>query len=338
MRRFWLFRSDLTALEYYHDFKDLKTFKENCHDYYMLLPIWLLENDYFDEVIIWRLTKKSREDIVFDINGKKYIQKWVSDFAETFNFRSPDISFWRGGFQKYDAVTKIRPKHFGLKLYLGAGRRILPQWGGKYNVFLMEDERDFVKDKKCIPFYKTASSYIFHPIKCETKWDICWPCNFTQIKFKGQRDFIKMISQRPKLKEYSVVHCGNQPEKGKKLCREYGVDNIEFIGHVTRPELNEILNQSKFGLNLSNLLDGCPRVSTEILMSGTPLLISEYVRLLRYFKQCGVIEVSSSSIYSRLVKGMKNYNEVKDKILKAREAEFSFDIVCKKNIEIWKKI
>lgn len=338
MRGFWLFRSDLTALEYYHDFKDLKTFKENCHDYYMLLPIWLLEKDYFDEVIIWRLRGKPKEDIVFNINGKKYIQKWVKDFSETLSYPSPEMSFWRGGFQKYDEVTRLNPDHFKLKLYLGAGRRTFPQWGGKYDVFLMEDERDFTKDRKCMPFFKTASPHIFHPIKYKTKWDICWPCNFTQIKYKGQEEFIKIISQTPELREYNIVHCGNKPEKGKALCKKYDVNNIEFLGHVTRPELNEILNKSKFGLNLSNLLDGCPRVSTEILMSGTPLLISEYVRLLRYFKQGGVIEVNSLSIYTRLVKAMRNYNEVKNKILKAREAEFSFDTVCKKNIDLWKKI
>lgn len=338
MRRFWLFRSDLTALEYYHKFEDPETFEKNCHDYYMLFPIWLLQNDYFDEVIVWRLTNKVKDDIIFEINGKKYIQKWVKNFTETLKFPSPDISFWRGGFQKYDRVTSLHPDHFGLKLYLGAGRRILPQWSGVYDVFLMEDERDFVKNKKCLPFYKTASSSIFYPIESEIKWDICWPCNFTQIKFKGQREFIKMVSQRPKLREYSIIHCGNKPERGKALCKEYNVDNIEFMGHVTRPELNEVLNSSRFGLNLSNLLDGCPRISTEILMSGTPLLISEYVRLLKYFKQCGVIEVSSSSIYSRLVKGMRNYQEVKNKILKARETGFSFDTVCKKNIDLWQKI
>ena len=70
MRRFWLFRSNLIPLEYYHEFKDLDTFEKNCHDYYMLLPLWLLQNNFFDEVTIWRLTKNPKEDIIFDVNGK----------------------------------------------------------------------------------------------------------------------------------------------------------------------------------------------------------------------------------------------------------------------------
>jgi len=338
MRRFWLFRANILALEYYHEFKDLKTFKENCHDYYMLFPLWFLEKDYFDEVIIWRLTKVPKDDIVFEVNGKKYIQKWVKNFSDTLKYPTPDISFWRGGFEQYDKITNSHPNHFGLKLYLGAGRRIIPKWGGKYDVFLMEDERDFIEGSNCIPFYKTASPFIFHPINGDAKWDICWPCNFTQIRFKGQPEFMKMIFQRPALRKYKIVHCGNQPNIGKKLCEQYKIDNIEFKGPVDRPELNRILNDSRFGLNLSNLTDGCPRVSTEILMSGTPLLIKDSVRLLNYFRGKGVIEINDASIVSRIVRGMRDYSQMKSDILHAIENEISFDTINKKNIDLWNSL
>jgi hypothetical protein len=341
MRRFWLFRSELTSLEYYHEFKDLETFKNNCHDYYLLLPVWLLENDYFDEVTIWRMTTKDKEidDIIFDVNGKKYIQKWVTNFNKVFSYPKPEISFFRGGFQVYDRVTKPKPQHFGLKLYLGAGRRITPQWGGIYDVLLMEDERDFIEGKNCQPFYKTASPYIFHPFpENNIEWDICWPCNFTQIRFKGQAEFIKMMSQRSALREYKIVHCGNKPEVGRQLCKQFKIDNIEFRGPVDRPELNRILNSSKFGLNLSNLLDGCPRVSTEVLMSGTPLLVKDSVRLLSFFKSKGVIEINNANIVSRLVRSVRSYDAIKADTLNAIKDGISFDNVNKKNIDLWKTL
>lgn len=339
MRRFWLFRSNIRSLEYYHKFKDLEIFKKKCHDFYMLFPIWLLENNYFDEVSIWRLGDYVRDDIVFSINGKKFIQRWVRNFAQTLKYPSPQISIWRGGFEEYDAIIKLHPEHFGTKLYLGTGRRTYPQYGGKYNWILQEDERDFIKGKKCLPFYKTASPEIFHPIpNSKVKWDICWPCNFNQIKYKGQREFIEMIAQCPTLRKYKIIHCGNKPEVGKKLCRKFKVDNIEFRGHVTRPELNRILNASKFGLNLSNLHDGCPRVSTEILMSSTPLLVKDTVRLLNYFKGRGVIEINDASIVSKLAQGMREYSKIKLNILQAIKNEFSFDIINQKNIDLWKKI
>ncbi|MFW9871664.1 MAG: glycosyltransferase [Candidatus Thorarchaeota archaeon] len=338
MRRFWLFRSDLTALEYYHKYKDLKTFKENCHDYYMLLPLWLLENNYVNEVIVWRLRDKIHDDIIFDVNGKKYIQKWVRNFTQTLKYPSPDISFWRGGFQKYDMITKMHPKHFGKKLYLGAGRRILPQWGGIYDAFLMEDERDFKKSNKFLPFYKTASPSIFHPINnSEIKWDVCWPCNFTQIRYKGQDFFMNLVSRSKYLKSLRIIHCGNKPEVGLKKAKKLGIKNVEFLGWKSRPELNEILNQSKVALNLSNMQDGCPRISTEILMSGTPLILRHSVRLLRYFRYfCR--NVSDENVEKKIRYMVENYQTEKDKLLKVINNELSFENINKKNINLWQKI
>ncbi len=334
MRRFWLFRSNIKNLEYYHQYKELNLFKKHCHDYYMLFPLWLLENDYFDEVIIWRLTDKPHDDIIFTINNKKYIQRWVTNFNETLKYPSPDISFWRGGFKEYDQVTKSNPKHFGKKIYLGAGKRIFSQWKGIYDTYLIEDEQDFVKNKNCIPFYKTASPEIFHPIKnTQIKYDICWPCNFTQLKYKGQKFFISLISEHPLLQKLKIVHCGNKPEIGKRLCKEYNVTNIEFKGSLERPYLNNLLNSSKFGLNLSNLSDGCPRVSTEILMSGTPLILRNTVRLLPYFKIKGVIIINKNDIVNQIKCAMQNYNQLKNEILSTIKKEISFDNISQKNIK-----
>jgi len=338
MKSFWLFRSNIRALEYYHEYKDLKTFKENCHDYYMLLPLWLVEHDYFDEVIIWRLCKKPTPDIVFNINGKKYIQRWVKNFSETLKYPSPDTSFWRGGFLEYDQAVSMNPKHFGFKLYLGAGRRVFSQYGGQYDIYLIEDERDYNKKYKCLPFYKTASPEIFYPLGHKIDWDICWPANFTQSRYKGQGEFIKLIGKSKYLQKLKIVHCGNKSEIGKNLCKKNNVTNIDFAGHIPRPLLNRYLNKSKFGLNLSNLKDGCPRVSTEILMSGTPLIVKDTVRLLKYFKSSGVIEVNNDNIVSQIKDSISNYVTIKRETLNATFNHLSFNKICQKNIDMWKKI
>jgi hypothetical protein len=343
MRTFWLFRSNIRNLEYYHSepFHKLEWFKEACHDFYMLFPLWLLENNYFDEVIIWRLSSNQVEDIVFDINGKKYIQKWVRNFIECIDYQTPEISFFRGGFKEYDEVTSKRPGYFGLKLYLGAGRRTFSQWGGKYDVYLVEDERDVVQDVTILPFYKTASPSVFQKLESDLltlNWDICWPCNFEQIRYKGQEYFLNLIANDSYLKTLKIVHCGNKNEVGKKICQEHNINNIHFAGQVDRPQLNMFLNRSKFGLNLSNLQDGCPRVSTEILMSGTPLIVSEETRLLKYYKQQGVMEVNQKNIVNRIKFAMDNYEILKDQVSYVIKNELSFDNICKKNIELWQKI
>ena len=340
MRIFWEFRSNLRSLEYYHKFQDLETFKKHCHDYYMLFPLWCLENNYFDEVIIWRLSNKPIDDIVFDVNGKKYIQRWLPSFHHTLRHPSPEISFWRGGFPEYDQTVNLKPSHYGKKIYLGAGKRIFPQFGGKYDAYLIEDERDYIKNANCYYFYKTASPEIFFPANppLEKKWDICWPCNFTQLKYKGQAFFIGQIAKSEQLQSLKIIHCGNKPEVGKEICKRHGVTNIKFMGSVTRPQLNALLNASRFGMNLSNRVDGCPRVSTEVLMSGAPLILMDSVRLLKEYRKKGVVNVSEENFAKKIMDGFNEYDKLKSDLEDAIKNELSFDNVNRKNIEIWKKI
>lgn len=338
MRSFWLFRSNLKPLEYYHEYKDLRRFEYWCHDYYLLLPLWLVQNDYFDEAVIWRLSDKKIPDVVFEIDGRKFIQRWVKSFSQCTKYPSPDISFFRGGFPEYDQVTKANPLHYGKKLYLGAGRRIMPQYGGQYDVVLAEDERDIKtiqRQYKCQPFFKTASDKIFHPLNLPKKYDICWPANFAQIRHKGQEDFIQLIAKY-NLSDLKIVSCGNKPNIGKKLCDKHGVKSITFLGNVNRSRLNEILNLSAFGLNMSNQVDGCPRVSTEVLMSGTPLIVRDSVRLLNYYKKRGVIEINESNFVNKILNAFKNYEQYRKEIREAIQGDLSFETNNKKNIDIWR--
>jgi hypothetical protein len=342
MRIFWLFRSNLRHLEYYHEYKTLEEFEEKCHDFYMLFPIWLLRNNYFDEVVVWRLTKKPRSNIDFDINGRRYSQRWIQNLSETLKHPKPVMSFFRGGFKEYDDVTKIKPKHFGKKLYLATGNRVYSQWGGKYDAYLQEDKSDFRKGVKCIPFYKTASPQIFHPplpnIVYNLDYDLCWPCNFTQIRQKGQEFFIKTIGQSKYLKSLGIVHCGNRPEVGKKLCKKYGVNNISFLGSLHRTELNNVLNHSWFGVCMSNRVDGCPRIATEILMSRTPLIVRDKTRLLPYYKNRGVVEVTDQNIEGQIKQAFRARTKLRSDVALAVKDELSFEKICQKNIELWQKI
>lgn len=342
MSIFWLFRSNIKHLEYYHRYDNLEDFEENCHDFYMLFPIWLLRNNHFDTVVVWRLSNTPLPDIDFVVDDKIYSQRWVKNFSEVFKYPKPKMSFFRGGFKEYDAVTKQKPDHFGLKLYLATGRRTYSQWGGKYDIYLQEDPGDFQSGYTCLPFYKTASPEIFFPIPEGLiepgDIDICWPCNFTQLRHKGQEDFIKYVGGSSYLKSLKIVHCGNKPGIGKKLCQKYNVKNIEFMGPVNRPTLNEVLNKSKFGLCMSNRVDGCPRIATEILMSGTPLIVRNETRLMDYYKKNGVVEVNLSNLEIKVKLAMEDYNDYKSQANYAIEHSISPDRICRKNIARWNSI
>lgn len=337
MRTFYLFRTNLRNLEYYHSITDLDEFKKKCHDFYLLHGIWFLENNIFDRVIVWRLKPKDIEKcmIVFNVNGKEFIQMFVSDFRDCFNFGKPDITFFRGGFKEYCDITKLDPKFFGMKLYLGASKRVFPQYGGVYDKILVESESNFDKRFTCVPFYKTANSNIFYPIVDSKKdYDICTVSNFEQARFKGQEFLIDHISRHDFLKSLKVVHVGNKPEVGRQLCRKYGVINIDFKGSVPREEVNEILNRSKFGIMTSDEVDGCPRITTEIIMSGTPLLIRERTRLLNFYKYRNVVEFNDNNLFEVVKKSMNNFNTLKEAALNEIN-NLSMDNICKKNIELW---
>ena len=339
MKRIWLFRSNLRPLEYYHKFKTLEEFKKKCHDFYLLQLIWFLENDICDEAIVWRLKpKKTTPAIEFDVNGKPFTQRFVNDFSDCLIHPKPTVSFWRGGFQEYDCITS-HPSNLGLKLYCGTGQRVIPQYGGVYDKILMEDKRDIEKyrDKhECIPFYKTASPEIFHPVKAKLKYDICWPANFTQDSYNGQKFFIKKVSESKYLKSLKIVHVGNKPALGKKMCKQFGVTNIEFLGWVDRPMFNQILNESKFGLCMSNRKDGCPRVITEILASGTPLLLREISRLLDFYKEKGVVVFNDDNLEFRIKYSMQYYQYIREEAIENLE-NISMKSICEKNMVVWNK-
>lgn len=333
MKKLYIFRTNLTNLEYYHKYNELDEFKQKCHDFYLTQGTWFLENNYFDEVIIWRLTNTNHNDIIFNINGKKFIQKWVNNFNEVFKFDKPDITFFRGGFPEYDKITKRNPKFFGLKLYLAAGKRLLPQYGGIYDKILIEDERDKVLNS--IPFYKTTNPNVFKPLNLNKKYDLCIISNFTQLKYKGFDFIITEIVKNSFLQNLKICHIGNKKEIGIQLCKEKNITNIEFLGQLERSEINNVLNQSKFGIVSSNSLDGCPRVITEILTSGTPLLLKDSTRLLTYYKKYGVAQFNDRTFLRVFMVADKRYEDLKKDLIDNLN-RFSMDEICKKNIELWR--
>lgn len=336
-KNFWLFRTNLRPLEYYHQYKSLENFEKNCHDFYLLMGIWFLRNRVYDNFIVWRLNPKRQklEDIVFDVDGKKFIQRWVSNFNEVFTHDPPKISFFRGGFPEYCKITNINSDHLGKKLYLGAGRRVFPQYGGKYDLVLLESEQDKSNKYKTAPFYKTANNEIFKPIEIPKKFNLCWICNFAQIRHKGQEFFIREISKSSHLKQLNIIHVGNKPEDGKRMCKRYGVNNINFAGWVDRPILNEYLNSSYFGVVTSNEVDGCPRVITEVMMSGTPLLLRKRTRLLGYYKKSGIIIFDDKSLKNKIQHGMFRYDKYKQEATENVQQKITMEKICNMNLHIW---
>jgi len=346
MKTIFMFRSNLRILEDYHKASctDIEEFKNACHDFWILQLIEFLEQDLFDEAVVWRLSPKESfmsSGFSFIVNNKMKIlrQRFVDSFEDIFDpiyayiKERPLIPFFRGGFPEYDKLVKNHGNDLGLKLYCGTGQRVFPQYGGKYDRILVEDERDTKDDT--IPFYKTSSPIHFYMNERDPMYDICFIANFTQDRYKGQQFFIEQVSKSDYLKSLDIVHFGNKPERGEKLCKKYGVTNIRFGGHKSKTFLNQIINKSKFGIVCSNQIDGCPRVITEILSCGTPLLLRSSTRLLNYYKRNGVVEFADDNMAEIIEMAMRKYDFYKH-MAATQLDRISLNTVCKKNIRLWK--
>jgi len=110
------------------------------------------------------------------------------------------------------------------------------------------------------------------------------------------------------------------------------------MGEVDRPTLNEVLNKSEFGLCMSNKVDGCPRIVTEILMSGTPLILRNETRLIDSYKKNGVVEVNLGNIEKKIIRAFQDYHQLRREVEYAIKNTISFDQICRKNISRWNAV
>ena len=348
MKTLYLFRSNLKSLEYYHQYKTLEEFEKNCHDFYLLMPLEFLKMGVVDKVYIWRLSDKKRDDIVFKVKNEKgykgfFIQKFsTNNFLDSINSNEkPDVSIFRGGFREYDNLININKSYFGTSFYLGASRRFHPNFGGIYDYILYESESDLYENKndkyQYKKFYKTASPKIFYPIeKNKIKYDIIWPWKYTSDFRKGEKFLLNVISKHDGLKQLRFYHCGNEPEKAKKLFRQYGINNIICDNNVPYLGMCDVLNSGFCGLITSDKEDGCPRLSTEILSCGTPLIIRDKTRILDYYKGDGFLQYyDMDSMYNKIIYAIKNYNIIRANIINRLKTDLSIRKICEMNLKEW---
>jgi len=351
MKIFYLFRSNLRHPEYYHKYKTLSEFEYNCHDFYLLFPLELLKMGKYDKVIIWRLTDIPRDDIVFKFKneiGTKgiFIQKFCTrSFDEAFSLPRPDVSVFRGGFQEYDSVINKIPGFFGKTFYLGASRRLTPQYGGEYDIILYESELDLSSTESKSKFifkrfFKTTNPKIFyHDDNIKPEFDIIWPWKYTSDHRKGEHFFLESIKKHSGLhglRQLKIYHCGNEPKKAKKLFDSYGVSNIicDDIKHYH--DMSDIINNGICGLLTSDKEDGCPRLSTEILSCCVPLLIRNKTRLLDYYNGFGRFNyIDGNDLYNKFMFIKENRSEIVDRLKIRVRKDLSLREICNMNVKEW---
>jgi len=72
-------------------------------------------------------------------------------------------------------------------------------------------------------------------------------------------------------------------------------------------------------------------------MSGTPLLIRDITRLLKYYKGRGTVVFNDKNIVNKIMYAIEDYQEHYFNVKSAIRDELSFTSICQKNINLWKK-
>ena len=201
-----------------------------------------------------------------------FIERWVPSFSTYKSGFDPDVIFCRGGFQEYHSVLKRFPK--AVKIYYGAGNRFLPQPGFyDYDIILQDSPEQVEICKKQFPkslttlFIKPASDNIFYPMpEVEKIYDVCFIANASQ-PFKGF-DFV--YSTVPK--DIKLLNLGNNSNRFKqpKNVTSYRVLKTEMPKHISKCKVGIVAVSSK--------VDSCPRVISELLACGLPIVILDGVR------------------------------------------------------------
>lgn len=233
-------------------------------DMWTQLFFTMLDNDDSGELWYWHGIREKRF-------ANNFIERWVPLFKTYSTGFRPDVIFCRGGFREYHPVLKRFPK--AIKIYYGAGARFLPQDGFfDYDIILQDSPEQVKICKEKFPnalttlFIKPAPDNIFYPIECEKEYDVCFPANAAQA-FKGHKFVYRTVPKNIKL-----LNLGNNPDRFKRPS------NVTSY-RVLRTEMQKYISKCKVGMVVvSSKTDSCPRVISEMLACGIPIVVLDGVR------------------------------------------------------------
>jgi len=240
---------------------------DECDDMWTQLAWAMVNRAEGDKLEVWYWG--GRREHKFASN---FTERWTPSFKGPLPKYEPDVIFCRGGFPEYHHVLAQFPKAY--KIYYGAGRRYLPQKGFyDYDLILQDSPGQLEKCKKLFPkiksslFIKPAADNLFrHQVGIEKKYDICFPANGKQWRFKGHKFVFETCP-----KDLSVYNIGN----ASKLPVPSNVTQKRFL----RPQVAAEMQKCRVGIVCSGAdIDSCPRVIPEMLACNLPVVVLNTTR------------------------------------------------------------
>lgn len=236
-----------------------------CDDVWSnFLYAMLDKNDYGE---IWYYNGPYREHKL----ASNLMERWIPNFETYTNNIVFDFVFCRGGFTTYHPVLKRFPN--AIKIYYGAGHRFLPQPGFfDYDIILQDSPEQVEICKEKFPeilitlFIKPAADNIFYPIECKKEHDVCFPANAAQA-FKGHKFIYSTVP-----KDIKLLNLGNNPH-------DYRYPENVTSYRVLRKDMAKEMAKCKVGVVATQShIDSCPRVISEILACGIPIVVLDGTR------------------------------------------------------------
>jgi hypothetical protein len=207
---------------------------------------------------------------------------------------NPDYIFARGGFDYYIPVLKKFPDAY--KIRYGAGKRYMPESNIKYNLILVDTEKQKQKVLAKFPkanvhtWLKPAARH-FKPIDVKKKYDVCYVAN-CHSKFQEKIKRVQWLYKTAP-KDLKILHLGKSSIKPPKHIK---------VKQVLLSEMPKYISKCRTMIVPYKGYDSEPRVIGEALACNVdvfPLISVNQERLLVYPKDL-------------IWKCIKGYNKVDD--------------------------
>ena len=177
--------------------------------------------------------------------------EFVHDFKYWHTSYKPDVIFARGGFPQYLHVLKRFPEAF--KIYYGAGTRTRPQDDVKYDMILVDDERDEGR-----LWAKPAASQ-FYPRNTTKDFDICYIANKQQSEIKRIEWVYRTVP-----KDLKMLHLGYIPSFPAP-------QNVTRM-RVDRRQMPWEISRCRVGICPYKSYDSGPRALSEMVACELPVV------------------------------------------------------------------
>lgn len=225
---------------------------EECTDMWTHLFAGLVQEDDFGKI----LYSNGNRVTIYRYN---FIENWVKSFSKiNFELFIPNIIVARGGFKEYVPVLKRYPR--AKKIYYGANHGCIPKDGIKYDLILCDNEAQVAKCEahglKGGLFIKPAAPQ-FKPLGLVKKYDVGFSAIWPRDKRKNVRWVHKTVPS-----DLKVLQMGN-------ACN--APDNV-FVKRIKHNRMVRAINKCKVIIAPYTSEDSCPRIISEALACGAPVV------------------------------------------------------------------